>query len=300
MKRSVLRLKTDQFGCRTEFSEHIGRICASNATALASSVRPSLHIAIGVDVCSPTPHTTTPSLTVFADQLGVSAQRGASTKHVSERAILVRETKAPPAASLDGSPSREEACGLASSGGAGRHAVAAFTASHALNGRGAPGAQAPLSTPSVWTTDFASIHLPPSRALPRATPGCAGCAKRGWRRTSLGRRLAATRPSGDSAERRPSLPGVARGLSATATSAANTRARRGRRALIFARLGPGSWPGAALGRRVPTGSLNACPGDRNGQRPTGVGWWPRAAGAARPTENARLNACLHRAQGCAN
>jgi len=245
------------------------------------------------------PHTTTVSLTVFADRLGMSAQRGASTKPVSERAFPARKIKAPPAAPLHGLLSREEACGLASSGVAGRRAVAGFTTTHALNGRGAPGAYAPLSAPSVCTTDSASIHLPPSRALPRATSGCAGCAKRGWRRTSLGRRLAATRPSGDSAERRPSPPGVARGLSATATSAANTRARRGRRALIFARLGPGSWPGAALGRRVPAGSLNACPGDRNGHRAAGAGWWPRAAGAARPTESARLNACLQRTLGCA-
>ena len=299
MMRSVLSLNTDRLSWGKEVRPHIGRVCVSNATASAASLLPPLQIGVGVDVCSSTPRTTTASLTVFVDQLGVSAQRGASTKLVSERAIPAREIKTPPAAPLNGSLSREEACGLASSGGAGRRAVAGFTTAHSLNGRGAPGAHAPLSAPSVWTTDFVSIHLPPSRALPRATPGCAGCAKRGWRRTSLGRRLAATRPSGDSAERRPSPPGVARGLSATATSAANTRARRGRRALIFARLGPGSWPGAALGRRVPAGSLNACPGDRNGHRPAGAGRWPRAAGAARPTESARLHACLPRALGCA-
>src|SRR6185312_1299647 len=244
MMPPVLSLNADRFDCGIVVSKFIGRVCASNATAPAASLPPPLQIVIGVDVCSSVPHTTTTSLTVFADRLGVSAQRGASTKLVSERAIPTREKKAPPAAPLNGSLSREEACGLASFGGAGRRAVAGFTTAHALNGRGPPGAFAPLSAPSVCTTDSASIHLPPSRALPRATPGCAGCAKRGWRRTSLGRRLAATRPSGDSAERRPSPPGVAPGLSASATSAANTRARRRRRALIFARLGPGVRPRA--------------------------------------------------------
>src|SRR5215469_16475399 len=166
MMRSVLSLNTDRLGWGIEVGPHIGRVCVSNATASATSFRPPLHSVVGVDVCSSMPHTTTVSLTVFADRLGMSAQRGASTKPVSERAFPARKIKAPPAAPLHGLLSREEACGLASSGVAGRRAVAGFTTTHALNGRGAPGAYAPLSAPSVCTTDSASIHLPPSRALP--------------------------------------------------------------------------------------------------------------------------------------
>jgi len=141
-----------------------GRVCVPNATAAAASRLPSLSAFIGVDVRGSTQRTTTISLTVFADQLGLNAQRGASTKLVSERAVLAREINASPVAPLDGSLSREEACGLASVGGAGRRAVAGFTATHALNGWGAPGAFAPLSVPSAWTADSTSIHLPPSRA----------------------------------------------------------------------------------------------------------------------------------------
>jgi len=281
--RLLLRHKSDQVQMHSVSYFVNGRVSALYATTRSSTLPLTFAAAVGVAVCHKLSHTATPSLTIIADQLGLNAQRSVSTTLVSERAISARKIKAAHASSLNGPFMREEVCDLASVVVAERPAVAGFTAAHYLNGRGAPGACAPLSASSAWTTDSTDIHLPPSRLLPRATPGCTGCAKRGWRRVSLGHSPAAMRPDCDSAGRRPLQPGVARGLTVASTAAASNRARRGRRALIFARLGPGSWPRRGAGAPRPRSLLNARPGDRNGHRPAGAGRWPRTAGAVRPT-----------------
>lgn len=221
----------------------------------------------------------------------------ARQRNPSASASFWRATEKHLPAPLDGSLSREEACGLASSWWAGRRTTSGFTR------RPFPGRQQG-SRGFLPSVRFISLHdrlhihsPPPSRALPRATPGCTGCAKRGWRRTSLGLRPATSWPASGSAVRRPSPPGVARGLAVAATAVANIRARRGRRALIFDRLGPVEWPGAALGRRVPELAARSH-GDRNGHRPAGAGRWPRTTGAVRPTGICQLNAWQQHALGC--
>jgi len=250
-KWSDLRPNDDRLDKRSPVRASIGRDSAPNVTASATCWLPRLEIIVGVDVCGSTPYITTVSLTIFADRLGLSAQRLASTTVVSELAFLARLEKAPHAAPLYGALSPEEACRLACVVGAERPADTGFTTTRTLHGCGAPEAYAPLTSTSFWTIDSVAIHLPPSRALPRATPGFAGCAERGWRRTPLGTKSAVTRPTLYAAERRPSPPGVARGLASATTAAAISRHARGRAWLLFARLGARSWPGAALGRRVP-------------------------------------------------
>jgi len=223
------------------------RISVSNATVSPTLLLSSQVSCVVVTVWDHLPHVVAPSLSVVADAFGFHAQRSASTTLVSERAVSARKIKAPHTTPLNGPLLREEVCDLARVVGAECPAVAGFTAARFLNVSGAPRACAPLSASPVWTTDSTDIHLPPSRLLPRATPGCAGCAERGWRRTPLGLRPAASQLTFGAAERRPSPPGVARGQVAASTAAANIRARRGRRALVFAGLGPGSWPRRVAG-----------------------------------------------------
>lgn len=298
--RSDLCLIFDRYAYKEWVTYQIGRISVLNATASPTSMLAShvMHLE-SMTVCGKQSLTVMHSQTFVADVLGLNAQPRASSTHVSERTVLARNEKAPHAAPLDGTPEREEAFGLASASCAGRTAVAGFTTAHALDGCGAPGVFTPLSSPLGCTPTSDDIHLPPSRALPRATPGCAGCAERGWRRTPLGLRPAALQLTFGAAERRPSPPGVARGRMAASTAAASIRARRGRRALIFARLGPGSWPGAALGRRVCANTLNAYRADWNAHWFAGANQWARTAGAVRPTKSARLNTWLQSAHRCA-
>ena len=248
-----------------------------------------------VRVCWSSHHTKS-SLRVFAYAFGADAQRGTSKTFVSERAIPARREKSPHATSLNGKFLREEVYDLANVGEAERLAVVGFTVTHLLNTNGAPVASAPLSVSPIWTIDATAIHLPPSRAFPRATPGCAGCAKRGWRRVLLGCCSAATRLSSNSAGRRPSPPGVAPGLKVAATAVASIRARMGG-ALEFS----GRWGGphgrVQLWGAASLCSLDASRSDRNGCRPLG-----RAACLARlrvapPAEIARLNAWLQCALG---
>ena len=231
---SLLRHKSDQVRTHSILNFLNGRVSALYATIPSSTLPLTVAAVAGVAVCDKLSHTANPSLTVIADQLGLNAQRSASTTLVSERAISARTIKTAHASSLNGPFMREEVCDLASVVGAEHPAVAGFTAAHFLNVRGAPGARAPLFASSVWTTDSTDIHLPPSRLLPRATPGCAGCAKRGWRRISLGRSSAAMRPDCDQAKRgasRASRSRCSRGsrAAASATAAGECRWNRSSR-----------------------------------------------------------------------
>jgi len=250
-KRSVLCLISNRIRYSIGFCSHSGRNCVPRVTASAASWLPSLKIHVRVDVCGATPHSSACSLIFFADCLGRHAQRRASALLVSHHALPARAKKTPHAVRLNGVHLRGEACRLACVVGAERPAATGFTTTRTLDGCGAPEAYAPLTSTSFCTTDSVVIHLPPSRALPRATPGFAGCAERGWRRTPLGTKSAVSRPTLYAAVRRPSPPGVARGLASAATAAAISHHARGRAWLLFARLGAHSWPGAALGRRVP-------------------------------------------------